>query len=76
VDLDLGSAALFLCTFVGGMFSVSYIVYVAYASSRTAGQYIASPAVHKSGSASLVPLLLWIAAVAGLGIVISVKNYF
>jgi hypothetical protein len=75
VNLDLGSTALFLCTFIAGVFIVSYQVYVAYASGRTAGQYAASPAVHKWGSAGLALLLLWIAAVVGLGIVISVKNY-
>jgi len=75
VNLDLGSTALFLCTFIVGVFIVSYPVYVAYASGRTAGQYAASPAVHKWGSVCLALLLLWIAAVAGLGIVISVKNY-
>ena len=75
VNLDLGSTALFLCTFIAGVFIVSYPVYVAYASGRTAGQYTASPAMHKWGSAGLALLLLWIAVVAGLGIVISVKNY-
>jgi hypothetical protein len=75
VNLDLGSTALFLCTFIVGLFIVSYQVYIAYASGRTAGQYDASPAMHKWGSAGLALLLLWIAAVVGLGIVISVKNY-
>jgi hypothetical protein len=75
VNLDLGSTALFLCTFIVGLFIVSYQVYVAYASGRTAGQYTASPAVHKWGSAGLALLLLWIAVVVSLGIVISVKNY-
>jgi hypothetical protein len=31
--------------------------------------------VHKWGGAGLALLLLWIAVVAGLGIVISLKNY-
>jgi hypothetical protein len=75
VNLDLGSTALFLCTFIAGVFIVSYQVYVAYASGRTSGQYMASPAVHKWGRAGLALLLLWIAVVAGLGIFISVKNY-
>jgi hypothetical protein len=75
VNLDLGSTALFLCTFVAGVFIVSYQVYVAYASGRTAGQYIVSPAVNKWGSTGLALLLLWIATVVSLGIVISVKNY-
>ena len=75
MNLDLGSTALFLCTFIAGVFIVSYPVYVAYASGRTAGQYAASPAVHKWGRAVLALLLLWIGAVVGLGIVISVKNY-
>jgi hypothetical protein len=75
VNLDLGSTALFLCTFIAGVFIVSYPVYVAYASGRTAGQYTASPAVRKWGSAGLALLLFWIAAVVSLGIIISVKNY-
>jgi hypothetical protein len=75
VNLDLGSTALFLCTFIAGVFIVSYPVYVAYASGRTAGQYTASPAVNKWGSAGLALLLLWIAVVVSLGIVISVRNY-
>jgi hypothetical protein len=75
VNLDLGSTALFLCTFIAGLFIVGYQVYVAYASGRTAGQYAASPAVHKWGLAGIALLLLWIAVVAGLGIVITVKNY-
>jgi hypothetical protein len=58
------------------VFIVSYPVYIAYASGRTAGQYNASPAVHKWGRASIALLLLWIAAVVSLGIFISVKNYF
>jgi hypothetical protein len=75
VNLDLGSTALFLCTFLAGVFIVSYQAYVAYVSGRTSGQYMASPAVHKWGRAGLALLLLWIAVVAGLGIFISVKNY-
>jgi hypothetical protein len=76
VNLDLGSTALFLCTFLAGVCVASYPVYVAYASGRTAGQYAASPVVHKWGNAVLALLLLWIAAVVGLGLVITVKNYF
>jgi hypothetical protein len=76
INPDFWSTALFLCTFVAGVFVVSYQVYIAYASGRTTGQYIASPVVHKWGNAGLALLLLWIAAVAGLGIAVSVKNYF
>lgn len=57
-------------TFIAGVFIVSYQVYVAYASGRTAGQYVAPSVVHKRGRAGLALLLLWIAA-----IVISIKNY-
>ena len=75
VNLDLGSTALFLCTFLAGVCIVSYPVYVAYASGRTAGQYAASPVVHKWGKAVLALLLLWIAVVVSLGLVITAKNY-
>ena len=76
VNLDLGSTALFLCTFIAGVCIVSYPVSVAYASGRIAGQYTASPAVHTWGRTVLAVLVLWIAVVASLGLVITVKNYF
>jgi hypothetical protein len=75
VHLDLGSTALFLCTFIVGVFIVAYPVYVAYASGRTAGTYAAPAVVNRWGNISLALLLVWIASVVSLGIVISVKNY-
>jgi hypothetical protein len=74
VNLDLGSTALFLCTFIMGMIIIGYQVYIAYASGRTAGTYAAPAVVDRWGKVSLTLLLVWIASVAGLGIIISVKN--
>jgi len=75
VNLDLGSTALFLGTFIMGMIIIGYQVYIAYASGRTAGTYDAPAVVDRWGKVSLTLLLVWIASVAGLGIVITVKNY-
>lgn len=75
VNLDPGSTALFLGTLIMGVIIISYQVYIAYASGRTAGTYAAPAGVDRWGKVSLTLLLIWIAAVVGLGIVITVKNY-
>lgn len=75
VNLDLGSTALFFSTFAMGLVIVSYLLAVAFQSGRVAGPYEASPSLHKLGRASIVLLILWIVAVAGLGIVITVRNF-
>jgi hypothetical protein len=75
VNLDPGSTALFIGTFLMGLIIIGYLVYIAFASGRTAGTYTAPAVVDRWGKISLTLLLVWIATVAGLGIVITVKNY-
>ena len=58
-----------------GLIIISYFLAVAYKSGRVAGQYEAGPSMHKWGRVSIALLLIWIVVVAGLGIVISVRNY-
>lgn len=75
LSLDAGSTALFFCTFVMGLVIIAYLLSVAYKSGRVAGQYEASLSMHRWGRVSIALLILWIAVVAGLGIVITVRNY-
>lgn len=74
-NIDWGSTSLFLITFVMGLIIIGYLLSVAYKSGRTAGEYVATPAINRWGKISIVLLLIWIVVVAGLGIVISVRNY-
>ena len=75
LNIDWGSTALFLSTFVMGLVIISYLLTVAFKSGRTSGEYIATPSIHKWGRISIALLLIWILIVAGLGVVISVRNY-
>ncbi|MBI5195653.1 MAG: hypothetical protein HZA10_04980 [Nitrospirae bacterium] len=75
LNIDWGSTVLFLGTFVMGLIIIAYLLSIAYKSGRTAGPYDATPSMHKWGRASIVLLLMWIVIVAGLGIIISVRNY-
>ncbi len=65
----------FLSTFVVGLAIVGYLLAVAYKSGKAAGEYVSTPSMNKWGNISIALLLIWIAIVAGLGIVISIKNY-
>jgi hypothetical protein len=75
LNVDYGSTALFLATFAMGLVIATYLLSVAFRSGRVAGPYEAGPALHKLGRISVVLLLLWIAVVAGLGIVITVRSF-
>jgi hypothetical protein len=75
LNIDWGSTALFLATFVMGLAIIGYLLSVAYKSGRVAGEYVATPSMNKWGKISIALLLIWIVVVAGLGIVISVRNY-
>lgn len=75
LNIDWGSTTLFLSTFIMGLIIIGYLLSVAYRSGKTAGEYVATPLMNKWGKISIALLLVWIAVVAGLGIVISVKNY-
>lgn len=75
MNVDWGSTLLFLLTFLMGLVIISYLVSVAYQSGRAAGPYEASPSMQRLGSFSIALLLAWLVVVAGLGVVISIKNY-
>lgn len=76
VNLNIGSTILFLCTFAMGLVIISYFLTVVFKSGRMAGQYDASPSMHQWGKINITLLLIWIAIVAGLGIVITARNFF
>jgi hypothetical protein len=75
MNIDWGSTALFLSTFVMGLAIIGYLLSVAYKSGRVRCEYAATPSMNKWGRISIALLLIWIVAVAGLGVIISVKNY-
>lgn len=75
MNLSISSTVLFLTTFVMGLAVISYFLTVAFKSGRVAGQYDASPTMHQWGKVNIALLLIWIATVAGLGIVITVRNF-
>jgi hypothetical protein len=75
VNVDWASTLLFFTTFVMGLLIIAYLLAVAYQSGRVAGPYEASPAMHRLGRLSIVLLLAWIVVVAGLGVVVSFKNF-
>ena len=76
LNIDWGSTLLFLATFVMGLVVISYLVSIAYKSGRVEGGYEASSSMHGLGKVSVGLLLAWIVVVAGLGVAITVKNYF
>lgn len=74
VTLDWGSTALFLGTFAFGLVVLAYVLTVAFQSGRVAGRWEAGPRLQAWGRVSLGILLAWIVVVAGLGVVITVRN--
>lgn len=74
LNLDWGSTALFLATFIPCLVVLAYILAVAYQSGRVAGRWEAGPRMRTWGRASIGILAAWIAVVAGLGIVITLRN--
>lgn len=75
LNIDWGSTALFLSTFVMGLVIIGYLLSVAYKSGRVTGEFAATPSMNKWGRISIALLLIWIVVVAGLGVIISVRNY-
>ena len=75
LNIDWGSTVLFLSTFVMGLIIIGYLLSVAYKAGRTEEQYEATITMHRWGRISIALLLIWILIVAGLGVVISVRNY-
>lgn len=75
VNLDLGSTALFFVTFLMGLVIIGYQVAVAFLSGRSTKILEETPGLNKWGKISIALLLLWLIVVAGLGIIITFKNY-
>jgi hypothetical protein len=75
LSLDFGSTALFLSAFVLGIVIAGYLITTAYKAGRTKGMYTSSARMRNWGRASIIVLLVWMAAVVVLGIVVSVRNY-
>ena len=75
VNLDMGSTALFLVTFVVGIVIIAYILAIAFKSGRTEGVYTATRSMQRWGNVSIGLLLAWLVVVAGLGVAITVKNF-
>lgn len=75
LNIDWGSTLLFIATFLMGLVILFYLLSVGYKSGKVESLYEAKPSLHKLGRISIALLLIWIVIVAGLGIVISIKNY-
>lgn len=75
MSMDMESTALFLATFVMGLVIIGYFLSIAYKSGKVVGEYVATPDMNRWGRISIGLLVAWIVVVAGLGIVISIRNY-
>ncbi len=75
LNIDLGSTALFLSTFVTGLIIAGYLLTIAYKSGKVTGEYVSTSSMNRWGKISIALLLVWIAVVVTLGVVISVRNY-
>ncbi|GER94398.1 hypothetical protein A45J_2159 [hot springs metagenome] len=75
VNVDYGSTALFLLTFIAGLSVVGYLLAIAYKSGKTTDEYVSTPSMEKWGKISIAVLLAWIAVVVGIGVMVSIKNY-
>jgi hypothetical protein len=75
VNLDWGSTALFLITFVLGASVTLYLVVSAWQTGKTAGIYTANKGMKIWGNLSLLLLVGWIMTVVGLGLAVTIKNY-
>ena len=74
LNLDWGSTALFFGTFVLCLVVLAYILAVAYQSGRVAGRWEGSPRMKAWGKTSVAILVSWLVIVAGLGVVITLRN--
>ncbi len=75
LNIDWGSTVLFFATLIMGLMIVAYLLSVAYKAGRVEGVFDAPPSMHRHGKISIALLITWIVIVAGLGIVLSIKNY-
>lgn len=74
LNLDWGSTTLFFGTFVLCLVVLAWILAVAYQSGRVAGPWEAGPRMRAWGKASIGLLVSWLVIVAGLGVVITLRN--
>ncbi len=73
VNMDLPSTLLFLATFAMGLCVLCFPAMAAFKAGRApAGEVVTIDAVH--GKRAVTMLIIWFAVVAGLGIIISLKN--
>lgn len=75
INIDYGSTALFILTFIAGLLVVGYLLAVAYKSGKVVGEYVSTPMMNRWGKISIVILIVWIAVIVGIGVAISIKNY-
>jgi hypothetical protein len=75
LTMDWASTALFFGTFVFGLAVLGYQLTVAFLSGRTAGRWEAGPKMQAWGRVSIGILLAWIAVVAGLGVVWTLRRH-
>ncbi|MBI2387946.1 MAG: hypothetical protein HYV14_18315 [Elusimicrobia bacterium] len=74
LNIDWGSTSLFFVTFALCLVVLAWILAVAYQSGRVAGRWEASPGMKAWGKASIALLVSWLVIVAGLGVVITLRN--
>lgn len=74
LNLDWGSTALFFGSFVPCLAVLAWLLAVAYQSGRVAGRWEAGPGMKAWGKASIGLLAAWLVIVAGLGVVITLRN--
>lgn len=75
MNIDWGSTALFFLTFLTGVIIVSYFVTLIFKAGRVSGMYNSTPAMNSWWKLCITLLVLWIVAVIGVGIIITVRNY-
>lgn len=76
VNLDWGSTILFFATFIMGLVVIGYQVAVAYLSGRQTKVLEETPQLRKWGNLSIALLVAWLIVVAGLGLFITIRNFF
>lgn len=74
LNMDWASTALFFATFVLGVSVLAYLLSVAYQAGRVPGRWEAGPRMRVWGRVSVALLAVWLVVVAGLGVVITLKN--
>lgn len=73
VTYDWGSTALFLGSFVVGVFVLAWILTLAFQSGRVEGRFEPGPGLKAWGRASLAALVAWVVLVAGFGVSVTVR---